>query len=105
VTVVTLLVSPEQAEHLALAATEGKIQLALRNPLDQTSPDTKGVKAAGMLGLTGVRTAPRMVSSGSTSSRPRAAVRPSADSGVPAPAALPTVEVIRGDKRATEVIR
>ena len=35
VTVVTLLVTPEQAERLALASTEGKIQLALRNPLDQ----------------------------------------------------------------------
>ena len=33
VTVVTLLVNPEQAERLALASTEGKIQLALRNPL------------------------------------------------------------------------
>ena len=38
VTVVTLLVFPEQAERLALASTEGKIQLALRNPLDQGSP-------------------------------------------------------------------
>jgi pilus assembly protein CpaB len=35
VTVVTLLVTPEQVERLALASTEGKIQLALRNPLDQ----------------------------------------------------------------------
>ena len=32
VTVVTLLVYPDQAERLALASTEGKIQLALRNP-------------------------------------------------------------------------
>ena len=38
VTVVTLLVNPEQSERLALASTEGKIQLALRNPLDQTAP-------------------------------------------------------------------
>ena len=36
VTVVTMSVSPEQAERLALASTEGKIQLALRNPLDQS---------------------------------------------------------------------
>ena len=47
VTVVTLLVNPEQSERLALASTEGKIQLALRNPLDQTSPETPGVKTAG----------------------------------------------------------
>jgi pilus assembly protein CpaB len=103
VTVVTLLVSPEQAEHLALASTEGKIQLALRNPLDQTAPETRGVKPAGLLG--GVRAAPRsqVVESGSGAPRPRA-VRP-VESAVPAPTALPTVEVIRGDKRATEVIR
>ena len=44
VTVVTLLVFPEQAERLALASTEGKIQLALRNPLDQGAPETPGIK-------------------------------------------------------------
>ena len=38
VTVVTLSVTPEQSERLALASTEGKIQLALRNPLDQRRP-------------------------------------------------------------------
>ena len=50
VTVVTLLVNPEQSERLALASTEGKIQLALRNPLDQTSPETPGVKTAALVG-------------------------------------------------------
>ena len=35
---------PEQAERLALASTEGKIQLALRNPLDQSAPATPGIK-------------------------------------------------------------
>src|SRR3954465_15789899 len=50
VTVVTLLVYPDQAERLALASTEGKIQLALRNPLDQTAPETPGVKPALLLG-------------------------------------------------------
>ena len=47
VTVVTLLVTPEQVERLALASTEGKIQLALRNPLDQGAPTTPGMKPAG----------------------------------------------------------
>jgi pilus assembly protein CpaB len=32
--VITLLVSPEDAQKLTLASQEGKIQLALRNPLD-----------------------------------------------------------------------
>ena len=104
VTVVTLLVSPDQAVHLALAATEGKIQLALRNPLDQTAPETRGVKPAGLLGLTGVRSAaPRTALVEAGSPRPRA-VRPVVSESA-APPALPTVEVIRGDKRAQEVIK
>ena len=51
VTVVTLLVTPEQSERLALASTEGKIQLALRNPLDQGAPQTPGIKPAILMGL------------------------------------------------------
>ena len=51
VTVVTLLVTPEQVERLALASTEGKIQLALRNPLDQGAPATPGIKPSGLLGI------------------------------------------------------
>ena len=40
VQVVTLLVTPEESETLALATIDGRIQLALRNPLDlaQTNP-------------------------------------------------------------------
>ena len=51
VNVVTLLVNPEEAERLTLASTEGKIQLALRNPLDQAIPVTRGVKTAALLGI------------------------------------------------------
>ena len=51
VTVVTLLVNPEQAERLALASTEGKIQLALRNPMDQGAPETPGIKTAALVGV------------------------------------------------------
>ena len=47
VTVVTLSVSPEQAERLALASTEGKIQLALRNPLDQARPRRRASRRRG----------------------------------------------------------
>jgi pilus assembly protein CpaB len=42
VTVVTLLVTPSQAEELTLAATEGRIQLALRNTLDAEEVETEG---------------------------------------------------------------
>ena len=50
VNVVTLLVNPEESERLTLAASEGKIQLALRNPLDKGTPTTRGVKPSGLLG-------------------------------------------------------
>lgn len=102
VTVVTLLVSPDQAERLALASTEGKIQLALRNPMDQGSPVTQGIKPAGLLGTTST-VAPRAAGSRSATGRPKAA--PVAEQLPPAPAPAPTVEMIRGDKRATEIIK
>src|SRR3954471_10234770 len=50
VSVVTLLVDPGESERLTLASTEGKIQLALRNPVDKTAPSTPGVRPAALLG-------------------------------------------------------
>jgi pilus assembly protein CpaB len=92
VTVVTLLVTPDQAERLTLASTEGKIQLALRNPLDLALPETPGVKPGILLGLS----QPRPV--------PGRRVAPPTP-GVPqAPPPPPTVEIIRGDKRAHVVV-
>jgi pilus assembly protein CpaB len=44
VSVVTLLVSPEEAERLTLGANEGRIQLALRNTLDLGAVQTPGVR-------------------------------------------------------------
>jgi pilus assembly protein CpaB len=49
VTVVTLLVTPEQAETLTLAATEGRIQLALRNALDSGETVTQGRRIASLV--------------------------------------------------------
>jgi pilus assembly protein CpaB len=46
--VITLLVSPDDAERLTLASAEGHIQLSLRNPLDTRQDD---VAAAGARGL------------------------------------------------------
>jgi len=97
VTVVTLLVYPEQAERLALASTEGKIQLALRNPLDLGAPETPGIKAAQMLGKLPVP------AKAVASSNPKKSTGPVTNTGTAA--ALPTVEIIRGDKRTAEVIR
>ena len=91
VSVVTMLVDPEQAERLTLASTEGKIQLALRNPLDKTTPVTRGIKTAALLGA--------------QATTPRAIARPGTVVPVAGPLDLATVEVIRGDKRAREVVR
>jgi pilus assembly protein CpaB len=99
VTVVTMAVTPEQAELLALASTEGKIQLALRNPLDQTAPPTPGIKPAVMLGVAKAP-APQQRSA---SAKPKPGQAVTVESATLAP--VPTVEVIRGDKRATEVIK
>ena len=101
VTVVTMAVTPEQAELLALASTEGKIQLALRNPLDQTAPATPGMKPAVMLGAAKGGAAAQQRAAGPAKPKPGQAVTVEATQSAPAP----TVEIIRGDKRATEVIK
>jgi pilus assembly protein CpaB len=49
VTVVTLLVKPDEAEALTLASTEGKIHLALRNTLDVDSTSTQGMRINGLI--------------------------------------------------------
>ena len=92
VSVVTMLVNPEEAEKLTLAATEGKIQLALRNPMDQTAPETRGIKPAVLVGFGGAAAPVRRVASNNA---PRPEIKP---------APVPTVEIIRGDKRAQEVV-
>ena len=98
VTVVTLLVAPDQAERLTLASTEGKIQLALRNPLDQSSPVTSGVRPAGLLGDA---PAPKLVAPARARFVRPAPVLEAVHVVEPAV----TVEMIRGDKRSEEVVR
>jgi pilus assembly protein CpaB len=49
VTVITLLVTPEDAERLVLAASQGRIQMALRNTLDVDSTDTAGARVSSLL--------------------------------------------------------
>ncbi len=93
VNVVTLLVNPDEAERLTLASTEGKIQLALRNPMDQTAPRTPGVRPAGLMG-SGPSAPVRRVAANTAAPRQE----------VVRPAPLPTVEIIRGDKRAQEAV-
>ena len=95
VSVVTLLVNPTDAEKLTLASTEGKIQLALRNPLDPAAPMTTGVRPAALLGYVSPRPVARIASAAPRATAPVAI----------APPPSPTVEIIRGDKRTQEVVR
>jgi hypothetical protein len=97
VNVVTLLVNPNESERLTLAAGEGKIQLALRNPLDSDNPVTPGVRPAGLLGSV----PPVRQVAMAAAPRP-AGAQPAPAPVVPQPA---MVEIIRGDKRAQEVVR
>jgi pilus assembly protein CpaB len=91
VSVVTLLVNPAEAEKLTLASTEGKIQLALRNPLDVTAPATTGIRPAQLLGYVTGRPVRRV-----------AAAAPRVIAPIPA---APMIEIIRGDKRTQEAVR
>lgn len=85
VSVVTLLVTPEDGEKLVLAANEGRVQLALRNMLDVAEASTPGAR------LTTLVAAP------SSPARTARAVRVDA-SGAPANRAT-VVETIRGGQR------
>jgi pilus assembly protein CpaB len=87
---ITLLVSPDDAAKLALAMAQGRIQLALRNPLDTNQAE---VAAVGIHSLYPNQKPPV---STLTHARPKAA--PVVQAPTPAPTAYP-VEVIRGDKR------
>ena len=86
VTVITLLVTPEESEQLTLAATEGQIQMALRNQMDLDSVSTPGILTTQLRRGAAPAPAPRPMRSG------RAA---------PAPARQ-EVQVILGSERVTE---
>jgi pilus assembly protein CpaB len=87
-------VTPEQGERLGLAATEGKVLLALRNPSDTSEVVTKGVTVPVLLASLGAP-AP-LQRSGSVSAKP--AVRPTVKTAAAVNAAKPTfmVQGIRG---------
>src|ERR1700736_1597235 len=55
---VTLLATPEQAETLTLANTEGRIQLVLRNGSDQTIEKTAGREVSELYGARAVHKQP-----------------------------------------------
>ncbi|MDX6270680.1 MAG: pilus assembly protein CpaB [Acidobacteriota bacterium] len=73
---VTLQVLPEQAEKLALASTEGKLQLVMRNSVDQGDEQTLGVDKRVLLG--GERAKPVPEAGSLKSEQPQATQQPSA---------------------------
>jgi pilus assembly protein CpaB len=96
--VVTLLVSPSDAERIALAASEGEVMLTLRNPMDRKPTETTGIRTAALLGQ-----APAPPPVVRTVGPRRVVVEP-----VAAPVVAPkiySVEAIRAAKRSEEVIR
>ncbi|MDR3739419.1 MAG: Flp pilus assembly protein CpaB [Terracidiphilus sp.] len=84
VQVVNLLVSPEDAQILSLAANQMKIQLVLRNPLDTTINTVKETQVTNLFGGTGQA---KPVSTVSHKARP-AAAQPF------------TITVVNGDRRS-----
>jgi len=108
---VTLQVTPEQAEKLALASSEGKLQLVMRNSVDQADEQTSGANKRTLLSGERAMIVPEPgIASNSTpkaapTSPRRIAPRPVKETA-PAPkatqqpvAARPTVEVIKGAKK------
>lgn len=101
--VVTLLVSPEDAERIALAQAEGQIMLSLRNPLDTESTAGSGVKTAALFGETDE---PAPVVKAKPVGVHKAPVAPPVVSAPPPPPTkIYTVEAIRAAKRSEEVVR
>lgn len=106
---VTLQVTPEQAEKLALASTEGKLQLVMRNSIDQGDEKTTGVNKRGL--LTGDKAMPAPEPGSLKSEQPtpvaKPAPRPARSQSQIKPAAAPaaapaprtSVEMIEGAKR------
>jgi Flp pilus assembly protein CpaB len=89
--VITLLVSPDDAQKLALVQQEGRIQLTLRNPLDTRKGGIGATKASSLYpGATPATTDPKPKVH-------KAVVRvPTATAPTKEPY---TVELIRGNKR------
>jgi pilus assembly protein CpaB len=99
-TVVTLMVSPQDAERIALAQAEGDIMLVLRNPLDTEPVMTSGVKTASLLGTEEAPVSPPVVKA--YAPRRATVVDPPPVKDIePAPR---KVEAIRGQKRTQEEV-
>lgn len=95
--VVTLLVTPEDAERIALAQNQGQLSLALRNPLDVEKVETQGARMTSLMGPPAPPPVERKVAG-------RVVMRAAAPPAPPQTKAY-TVETIRAAKRTEETIR
>jgi pilus assembly protein CpaB len=93
VTVVTLLVTPDDAEKLTSASSQGQFQLALRNPLDLEETKTRGIQMSQLIR----GSAPPAAAVVKSPKRIPQVIPP------PPPPVAPAVniEVIKGDQRST----
>jgi pilus assembly protein CpaB len=98
-TVVTLLVTPDDGERIALAASEGQIMLTLRNPLDLDPTSTPGVRTAALFGQPAPEPPKPPVHHA-----PAKPPQPVVATAPPAPAAY-TVEAFRAAKHSQEIVR
>jgi pilus assembly protein CpaB len=96
-TVVTLLVTPEDAERIALASAEGSIMLTLRNPLDASPTETNGTRLAALMGKPDPPPVTKVVQGVKRVVPPPAPVQ--------APPPIYQVETIRAAKRTSEVVK
>jgi len=99
---VTLLASPDQAETLTLANTEGRIQLILRNGSDQTIEKTPGRDLSELYGVRAIHKNP-------PAEAPRPRPRPQPIAAViatppPPPPPPDQIVVIRGTNKTVEVV-
>jgi len=102
---VTLLATPEQAEMLTLANSEGRIQLVLRNGSDQNVERVRGSEVAELYGASGVPKKKLTEMAAAPRPRPRP-VEPVVAAPAPPPPPPPPdqIIVIRGTQKSVEVV-
>jgi pilus assembly protein CpaB len=109
---VTLQVTPEQAEKLALASSEGRLQLVMRNSVDQSDEVTPGANKVSLLAGEKALPVPEPGLGPKSGEKPKTPVarrpkpRPASTSTnaavatpQPPPVQRPSIEVIEGAKK------
>ena len=90
VDVITLELTPEEAEKLAYAATQGKVQLALRNYTSKEEVATRGITLASLLNGAAPQVRPQQIRLAKSAAGPASVERPVSNFNV---------EVLNGSKK------